>query len=66
MQCMPGFLKLLCQFASVCLPLRLVITSGVIWTRYNLLNRFCSFYMATIVGIASGRGISIDVCYRKE
>ena len=44
----------------VCLHPRLLITSGMIWTSYDWLNKFYSCYMATIVIIVIGRGISID------
>ena len=59
---MPGFLKLLLSVKSVacvlvcacvCLPPRLLITSGMIWTIYDWLNKFYSFYMATVVIIGS-------------
>ena len=34
----------------VCVPVpRLLIISGVIWTPYDQLNKFYSFYMAAIV-----------------
>ena len=46
----------------VCLPPRLLITSDVIQTQCNCLNKFYGFYMAVVVGIVSGRGISIHVC----
>ena len=38
---------------SVCSPLRLLITSAVIWTLYDRLRIFYSFYIATIVKIIS-------------
>ena len=61
----PGFLKLfLCGRLYVCFcvcpPLRLLITSGVIWTPYDWLNKFYSRYMAIVVGIVNGRGLGID------
>ena len=31
-----------CVCVSVCLPPRLLITSGVIWTKYDWLNKFYS------------------------
>ena len=50
----------LCVF--VCLPPRLLLTSGMMWCDidpYNWLNNFCGFYMAVVVGIVSGRDLSI-------
>ena len=38
----------------VCLLPRLLITSGMIWTLYDWLNKFYSFYMAAVVIIHSG------------
>ena len=43
----------------VCPPSRLLITSGVIWTPYDCLNKFYSCYMATVVVIVNGRGLGI-------
>ena len=40
--------------------LRLLVTSGVIWTSYDWLNKFYSFYVIALVGIVSRRGLSID------
>ena len=68
---MPGYLKLflcgrlyVCVFAyvcvRVCVPPRLLITSGVMWTPYNWLNKFYSCYMATVVIIVNGRGLGIS------
>ena len=42
----------------VCLPLRLLITNGIIWTPYDWLHKF---YIAAIVGIISRCSINIDV-----
>ena len=44
----------------VCPLPRLLITSGVIWTPYDWLNKFYSFYMAAVVIIGSGRGLRIE------
>ena len=44
----------------VCLPLRLIITSGVIFTLYDWLTKFYSCYMATVVGIVDGCDLGID------
>ena len=66
----PGFLKLnlckssvcvyVCLRVCVCLPSRLLITSGVIYTPYDWLNKFYSCYMANVVIIVNGRGLGID------
>ena len=45
----------------VCPRPRLLITSGVIWTSYNWLNKFYSCYMVTVVIIVNGRGLSIGM-----
>ena len=37
----------------------LLITSGVIWTLYDWLNKFYSCYMATVVVIVNGCGLVI-------
>ena len=47
-----------CLYACVCPPPRLLITSGVICTPYDWLNKFYGFYMAAMVGIGSGRDVS--------
>ena len=67
------FLKLFClgsQYAclcvytapvSVCLPPRLLITSGMsgtIWTLYDWFKKFYSFYMAAVVDIVSRHSLS--------
>ena len=59
----PGFLKLIrcrCLYVCVCPPLRLLITSGMIWTLYDWLNKFYSCYTATLVNIVDGCGLGID------
>ena len=53
------------QYVCVCLPPRLLITSGVMWCDidpYDWLNKFYGFYMAAVVGIGSGRDVSIYTC----
>ena len=72
----PGFLKLIlcelsvCVFVCVCVcvcvcpRLRLLITSGVIETSYDWLNKFYSCYMATVVVIVNGRGLFIGTHLR--
>ena len=52
-----------CLCVCVCPRPRLLITSGVIWRDMNLIRlvkKFYSCYMATIVVIVNGRGLSID------
>ena len=39
---------------------RLLIISGMIWTTYDWLNKFYSFYMAILVSIVDGCGLGID------
>ena len=46
----------------VCLCPRLLITSGVICTLYDWLNKFYNCYMATVAIIVSGCGFGIDMC----
>ena len=51
----------MCVF--VCLPPRLLITSGVIWTPYDWLNKFYSCCMATV--IVNGHGLGIGTRRRR-
>ena len=69
----PGFLKLflcwcmyVCTFVCVCLLPRLLITSSMIWTPYDWLNKFYSLYMAAIVSIISRRGLTIEARHRNQ
>ena len=58
-----------CVFVSVCPPLRLLITSGVMWHDMDpcdWLNKFCSFCMAAIFGIISRRGLRNQVHHRNQ
>ena len=56
-----------CLFVCVCVcvcvcvspPLRLLITSGVIWTPSDRLNKFYSCYIANVVVIVNERGLGI-------
>ena len=50
----------MCVCVCVCVspPLRLLITSSMIWTPYDWLNKFCSFCVVAIVGIVSRHGLS--------
>ena len=50
-----------CMCVCVCPPLRPLITSGVIWTPYDWVKKFYSFYMAAAVVIGNGRGLRIEV-----
>ena len=52
----------ICVCVCVCPPLRLLITSGMVWCEidpYDWLNKFYGFCMAAAVGIVSGRDVSI-------
>ena len=50
----------------VCPPLRLLITSDMIWTSYNWLNKFYNFYVADIVSIISTCSLTIEACHRNQ
>ena len=54
--------SVLCVCVFVCLPVRLLITSGVIWTPYDWLNKGYSFYMAAVVIIGGRCGLRIEAC----
>ena len=66
-QRMPSFLVMLlfmivcmCVCVSVSAP-RLLITSGMMWTPYDWVNKFYSFYMATAFVIGCSRhGLRIE------
>ena len=61
--CTPGFLNLiLCG----CRPLRIFITSDVMWIPYDWLNKFYSFYVAAVVSIISRRGLSTDAHHENQ
>ena len=52
---------------DVCVPaLRLLITSGMIWTPYDWLNKLYSFNMVAAVGIISRCGLKIDAHHRYQ
>ena len=53
----------MCVSLCVCVP-RLLITSGMIYTSYDLFNKFYSCYMAAIVVFVNGRGLGIGTCFR--
>ena len=57
-----------CVCVCVFLSPRLLITNGVIWTPYDQLSNFYSFYMAAVVGIMiiSRLGLSIDRHHRNQ
>ena len=51
-----------CVYVCVCVCVSTPrITSGVIWTPDIWLNKFYSCYMATLVSIVKGHGLSIDI-----
>ena len=62
------FLKMVSMWTSayvhVCLNVHVsaLITNGVIWTPYDWLDKFYSFYVAIVVNIVNGLGLSIDMC----
>ena len=45
---------------------RLLITSGMIYTPYDWLNKFYSFYKPDVVSIISVRGFTIEARHRKQ
>ena len=54
---------------SVYPPLRLVITSGVMWhdmDPYDWLNKLCNFCMAAIVSIVTRCGLRIEAPHRNQ
>ena len=54
-----------CVYLRVCVcpPPMVLITSGMIETQYNWLNKFYSCYMAIVVVIIKGCGLGIDTCH---
>ena len=54
-----------CVCVSVC-ALRPIITSDVIWTPYDWLNKFYNFYMAAVVVIISRHDLKIEVLHRSN
>ena len=53
----------------MCSPTKHITTSrmcGMIWTPYDWLNKFYSFYMATIVVIGGGYSLRIKACCRNQ
>ena len=54
------------NFENVCPPPRLLISSGMIWTPYDWLNKHYNFYMAAVVVIGDGCGLRIEVCRRNQ
>ena len=50
----------------MCLPLRPLTTSGVIWMSYDWLNWFYSFYMGAVVNIFSRHRLSINARHRNQ
>ena len=53
-----------CLRMRVCLPPRLLITSGMIWTPYDWLNKFYSCYMPTVVIIVNVHSLGIGIRHR--
>ena len=53
-----------CMFVCLCMALRLPLTSGMMWTPYDWLNKLYSFYIAAVVGMVNGCGLNIDVRVR--
>ena len=52
-----------CLCVCVCPPLRLLITSAMMWHNmdsYDWLNKFYSYYMMIVVGIVNWCGLGID------
>ena len=50
----------MCVWGCMCVPtLRLLITSGVIGTPYDWLNKLYSFYMAAVVSVIIGMALEI-------
>ena len=45
----------------MCVPPRLLITSDMIWTPYDWLNKFYSLYIAAIVSIISRHDFTIEI-----
>ena len=42
--------------------MKLLFTSGMIWTQYDWLNKLYNFCVEAVVDIVSGCDLSIDVC----
>ena len=50
----------MCVWACICMPApRLLITSGVIGTPYDWLNKLYSFYMAAVVSVIIGMALEM-------
>ena len=64
----PGFQKFILSKTHVSARVhpRLLITSGVIWTPYDTLNKFYSLYMAAVVIISGECGLRIEVHHRNQ
>ena len=63
------FLMCVCMCVRVCVCVsapRLLITSGVIWTPYDWLNNFYSFYMMSVVINHSGHSLRIEALHRNQ
>ena len=65
----PQVCMCLCVCVCVCSPLRLVITSGMMWCNIDaiwLVNKFYNFCMAPIVSIISRHGLRIEAHHRNQ
>ena len=54
------------MLVCLCMALRLPLTSGMMWTLYDWLNKLYSFYIATVDGMVNGCGLNIDVRHRDQ
>ena len=61
---MVGMRVCVCVCVCVCPHPRLLMTSGVIRNSCDWLNKFYSCYVATVVVIVNGHGLSIGTCRR--
>ena len=60
------YLLCVCVCVCVCPPLRPLITSCVIWTPYDWLNKGYNFYKAAVVIIGDGCGLRIEAHCRSQ
>ena len=64
-----GMRVCMCVCVCVCVRVptpRLLVTSGVIWTTYDWLNKFYTCYMATVAIIINGCGLGIDMPHENQ
>ena len=50
----------MCVYVCLCVCQRLSITSGMIWTSYDWLNKFYSCYMAAVV-VINEMGVALEL-----